>query len=69
MSDNDSEESAVTVRDKVEKYLNTHKKPVTIKAMSERFMVSPRTIRKALAGIRGLVVVIVGQTHWYRRKT
>ena len=69
MNDNDSEESAVTVRDKLERYLSQRKTPMTVKMMADRFMVSPRTIRKALADISGMVVVIIGQTHWYRRKT
>ena len=69
MSDNDSEESAVTVKDKLERYLSQRKTPVTVSTLSRRFMASPSTIRRALSGISGLVVVIIGQTHWYRRKT
>lgn len=69
MNDNDSEESAVTVRDKLERYLSQRKTPMTVKMMADRFMVDPKTIRTALAGISGMVVVIIGQTHWYRRKT
>lgn len=69
MNDNALDESAVTVRDKLERYLSQRKTPMTVRMMSDRFMVSPRTIRRALSGISGLVVVIIGQTHWYRRKT
>ena len=68
MNDNALDESAVTVRDKLERYLSQRKTPMTVRMMADRFMVSPRTIRKALADISGMVVVIVGQTHWYRRK-
>jgi predicted DNA-binding transcriptional regulator YafY len=69
MNDNALDESAVTVRDKLERYLSQRKTPMTVRMMSDRFMVDPKTIRTALSGISGLVVVIVGQTHWYRRKT
>lgn len=73
MSANDSgrstEGEALTLRDKIEHYFNTHKKPMTVQMMADRFWVHPRTIRKALTGISGLVVIIIGQTHWYRRKT
>ena len=69
MKDNALDESAVTVRDKMERYLSSRKTPVTVQFLADRFMVDPKTIRTALSGISGLVVVIVGQTHWYRRKT
>ena len=59
---------ALTLQDKLERYFKTHKKPVTLRMMADRFMVDPKTVRKALAGISGMVVVTIGQTHWYRRK-
>jgi len=68
MSDNGSDKSAVTLRDKIEKYLNTHKKPVTVKALSDRFLASPTAVRRALTQITGLVIVSIGLTNWYRRK-
>lgn len=72
MSANDSGKSAdgdaLTLQDKLERYFKTHKKPVTLRMMADRFMVDPKTVRKALAGISGMVVVTIGQTHWYRRK-
>ena len=73
MSANDSGKSAdgdaLTLQDKLERYFKTHKKPVTLRMMADRFMVDPKTIRTALSGISGMVVVIIGQTYWYRRKT
>ena len=72
MNANDLERSAggdaLTLQDKLERYFKTHKKPVTLRMMADRFMVDPKTVRKALAGISGVVVVTIGQTHWYRRK-
>jgi hypothetical protein len=62
------DESEITVKDKLERYLKKRKTPMTVKMMADRFMVDARTIRKALAGISGLVVVIIGQTHWVRKK-
>tara|TARA_R110002126_G_scaffold112184_3_gene250360 strand:- start:633 stop:827 length:195 start_codon:yes stop_codon:yes gene_type:complete len=62
------DDEAVTVKDKLERYLSSRKTPVTVQFLASRFMVSPRTIRKSLASISGLVVVIIGQTYWYRRK-
>ena len=59
---------ALTLQDKIEYYFKTHKKPMTVQMMADRFWVHPRTIRKTLTKISGLVVVIIGQTHWYRRK-
>lgn len=72
MSANDLERSAggdaLTLQDKLERYLSGRKTPMTLRMMADRFMVDPKTIRKALAGISGMVVVTIGQTHWYRRK-
>ena len=72
MSANDSGKSAdgdaLTLQDKLERYFKTHKKPVTLRMMADRFMVDPKTVRRALAGITDIVIVIVGQTYWYRRK-
>ena len=67
--DNVAEGSAITVKDKLQRYLLQRKTPMTVKMMADRFMVDPKTIRTALAGISGIVVVTIGQTHWYRRKT
>lgn len=73
MSAKDSGKSAdgdaLTLQDKMERYLAQRKTPMTVKMMADRFMVDPKTIRKALLSITGMVVVIIGQTHWYRRKT
>tara|TARA_R110000868_G_scaffold352070_1_gene613292 strand:- start:267 stop:461 length:195 start_codon:yes stop_codon:yes gene_type:complete len=63
------DDEAVTVKDKLERYLSSRKTPVTVQFLAIRFMVSHKTIRRALSGISGLVVVIIGQTHWYRKKT
>lgn len=68
MNDNDSEGSAVTLKDKLERYLSQRKTPVTMQMMAERFMVDPKTVRTALAGITGIVIVMVGKKHWYRRR-
>lgn len=67
--DNATDQFALTIKDKLERYLSKRKTPMTVKMMADRFMVDPKTIRTALAGISGMVVVIIGQTHWYRRKT
>lgn len=67
-NDSDSDESAVTLTDKVEKYFDTHKRPVTVKMLAERFMVNSSTIRRTLPSITRLVVTQIGSTNWYRRK-
>ena len=67
-NDSASDESAVTLFDKVEKYFDTHKRPVTVKMLADRFMVDPTTIRRALPRITRLVVTQIGATNWYRRK-
>lgn len=72
MSANDSGKSAdgdaLTLQDKLERYLSSRKTPVTMQMLAARFMVDPKTVRKAMVGITGIVIVIVGQTYWYRRK-
>ncbi len=67
--DNAPDQFALTVKDKLERYLAKRKTPMTVQMMANRFMVDPKTIRTALSGISGMVVVTIGQTHWYRRKT
>jgi len=67
-NDSASDESAVTLFDKVEKYFDTHKRPVTVKMLANRFMVDPATIRRTLPRITRLVVTQIGATNWYRRK-
>jgi DNA-binding FadR family transcriptional regulator len=38
----------MTVIEKVKEYLNTHKKPVTIKQLADRFLLSKTGVREAL---------------------
>ncbi len=61
-------EDQLTVRDKLDRYLSERKTPVTMQMMSERFMVDPKTIRTALASITGIVIVMIGKKHFYRKR-
>lgn len=61
-------EDQLTVRDKLDRYLSERKTPVTMQMMSERFMVDPKTIRTALADITGIVIVMIGKKHFYRKR-
>lgn len=60
---------ALTLKDKLERYLSQRKTPVNVAQLADRFMVDPKTVRTALSNISGMVVIVIGQTHWYRRKT
>ena len=58
----------MTLTEKVERYLRTHKAPVTIQALAERFISSPSGVRNALFRLEKInvaqYVTVSGQQLW-----